>query len=265
MSLPRARVAGIAGAVIKASIRAETAYRGAFLARAGEGIASLALSVAFYSLIYRQAGGIPGWGYANILTLAGSFEIIRGVVHALFMRNLPMFADRIRSGALDYDLVAPVNPRFLISCRRLLLMSLLPALFGVFLVVAGAAAGEGWPSLAGVVGYLVLLLLAVVGNYCLWFLVMCLAFWIEKVDGPQVLYLEVLQLSRYPPTVLPPAVRVAATVLLPALVGAALPAAVLWEGLNAGLLWFAGGVAATALLSSVVFRRGLLRYEGGTA
>ena len=128
---PVARCVGVAGAVVKASIRAETAYRGAFFARAGEGIASLLLSVGFYSLIYRQVGGIPGWSFANILTLAGSFEIIRGVVLALCIRNLPVLADRIRNGELDYDLVAPVNPRFLISCRRLLLMSLLPALLGV--------------------------------------------------------------------------------------------------------------------------------------
>ena len=265
MSLPKPRFAGIAGAVVKASFRSETAYRGGFLARTGEGIASVTLSVGFYSLIYRQTGGIPGWSYANILTLAGSFEIIRGVVLALCIRNLPVFADRIRNGDLDYDLVAPVPPRLLISCRRLLLLNLLPVLMGAFLVVVGVGAGEGWPAPARVASYLVLLLLAMTGNYCLWFLVMCLAFWIEKVDGPQVLYLEVMQLSRYPPSVLPPTVRVAATVLLPAMVGAALPAAALWEGLSAHVWGFAAGVAATTLVSVVVFRRGLLRYEGGTA
>ena len=265
MSPPDRGPLGLVAAVVKASIRADTAYRGAFLARAAEGITSLALSVAFYSLIYGRVGGIPGWSYPNILTLAGSFEIIRGIVHALFMPNLPRFSDRIRNGALDYDLVAPVPPRFLISCRRMGMMNLLSVVLGLFLVITGAVAGEGWPSPAGVVGYLVLLLLAVTGNYCLWFLVMCIAFWIEKVDGPQVLYLEIMQLSRFPPTVLPPAVRVTATVLLPALVGAALPAAVLWEGLSSHTLAFAAGVAATALLSVVVFRRGLLRYEGGTA
>ena len=260
---------GVFAAVLKASVRADTAYRGAFLARAGEGIASLILSISFYSLIYSQTDGIRGWTYANILALAGTFEIIRGIVHGLFMRNLPSLQDRIRNGDLDYDLITPVNTRFLVSCRRLIVMNALTVLLGVFLVaagvVAGAGAGEGWPSPAGVAGYLVILVLAGIGNYSLWFLVICLAFWLEKVDGLQEPYLEVLNLSRYPPTVLPPAVRVVATVLLPALVSAALPASVLWGGLGWHLLGFGAGVAGTALLSVLVFRRGLLRYEGGTA
>ncbi len=159
----------------------------------------------------------------------------------------------------------PVNTRFLVSCRRLIAMNALTVLLGVFLVAAGAGAGEGWPSPAGVAGYLVVLVLAGIGNYSLWFMVMCLAFWLEKVDGLQMPYLEVLNLSRYPPTVLPRAVRVAATVLLPALVSAALPASVLWGGFGWHVLGFGAGVAGTALLSVLVFRRGLLRYEGGTA
>ena len=110
-----------------------------------------------------------------------------------------------------------------------------------------------------------MLVLAGIGNYSLWFLVICLAFWLEKVDSLQEPYLEVLNLSRYPPTVLPPAVRVAATVLLPALVSAALPASMLWGGFDRHVLGFGAGVAATALLSVLVFRHGLLRYEGGTA
>ena len=217
----------IAAAVLKASVRADTAYRGAFLARAGEVIASLALSIGFYGLIYSRTDGIEGWTYANILTLAGSFEIIRGIVHGLFMRSLPSLQDRIRTGELDYDLIMPVNTRFLVSCRRLIAMNALTVLLGVFLVAAGAGAGEGWPSPAGVAGYLVVLVLAGIGNYSLWFMVMCLAFWLEKVDGLQMPYLEVLN-------------------------G--------WH-----VLGFGAGVAGTALLSVLVFRRGLLRYEGGTA
>ena len=141
---------GVFAAVLKASVRADTAYRVAFLARAGEGIASLILSISFYSLIYSQTDGIRGWTYANILALAGTFEIIRGIVHGLFMRNLPSLQDRIRNGDLDYDLITPVNTRFLVSCRRLIVMNALTVLLGVFLVaagvVAGAGAGEGWPS-----------------------------------------------------------------------------------------------------------------------
>ena len=117
-------------------------------------------------------------------------------MQALFIRNLPRLQDRIRNGDLDYDLITPVNTRLLVSCRRLSVMSTLPALLGVFLVVAGA---------------------------------------------------------------------VAAIVLLPALVSAALPASVLWGGLGWHVLGFGAGVAATALLSALVFRRGLLRYAGGTA
>ena len=261
---PRSAVR-ISAAVLRASVRADTAYRGAFLARAGEGIASLALSIAFYGLIYTWTDGIEGWTYAQILTLAGTFEVVRAVVQALFIRNLPRLQDRIRNGDLDYDLIVPVSTRFLVSCRRLSVMSALPAVLGVVLVATGAGAGDGWPSPGSVVGYVAVLFLAVVGNYSLWFLVMCLAFWIEKVDWLQMPYLEALNLARFPPTVLPAAVRVAATVLLPAVVSAALPASVLWGGLGWHVAGFAAGVAATALASALVFRRGLLRYEGGTA
>ena len=73
----------VAAAVLRASVRADTAYRGAFLARAAEAVASLALSIAFYGLIYSYTSGIGGWNYANILALAGSFEIVRGIVHGL--------------------------------------------------------------------------------------------------------------------------------------------------------------------------------------
>ena len=255
----------VAAAVLRASVQADTAYRGAFLARAAEAVASLALSIAFYGLIYSHTGGIGDWSYANILALAGSFEIVRGIVHGLFMRNLPGLQDRIRTGTLDYDLIAPVNTRFLVSCRRLYVMNLVNVLLGLFLVIAAAGVGESWPAPAGVAGYAVMLIFAVVGNYCLWFMVMCSAFWLEKVDGLQEPYLEILNLSRYPPTVLPQPVRVAVTVLLPALVSAALPASMLWGGFGWHVLGFGAGVAATAVLSSLVFRRGLLRYEGGTA
>ena len=261
---PRRSLA-VGAAVLRASVRADTAYRGAFLARAGEGIASLALSIAFYGLIYSRTGGIEGWTYSQVMALAGTFEIVRAIVQALFIRNLPRLQDRIRNGDLDYDLLMPVSTRFLVSCRRLSVMSLLPAVLGVFLVAAGAAAEAGWPSPGGVAGYLALLVLAVAGNYSLWFLVMCLAFWIEKVDWLQMPYLEALNLARFPPTVLPAGVRVAATVLLPAVVSAALPASVLWGGLGWHVAGFGAGVAVTAVVSTLVFRRGLLRYEGGTA
>ena len=103
------------------------------------------------------------------------------------------------------------------------MMNLVHVLLGIFLVIAAASAGESWPAPAGVAGYVAMLIFAVVGNYCLWFMVMCSAFWLEKVDALQEPYVEILNLSRYPPTVLPRPVRVAVTVLLPALVSAALP------------------------------------------
>ena len=116
----------VGAAVFRASVRADTAYRGAFLARAGEGVASLALSIGFYGLIYTRTDGIEGWTYAQMLTLAGTFEIVRAIVQALFIRNLPALQDRIRKGDLDYDLIVPVSTRFLVSCRRLSVMSVLP-------------------------------------------------------------------------------------------------------------------------------------------
>src|SRR5262245_40964102 len=84
------------------------------------------MNVGFYLLIFQYtntigAGSDGGgaWDKHQFFVFIATSMFINSVVKLMFMTNADEFSELIRTGGLDFVLLKPIDPQFLISLRRI--------------------------------------------------------------------------------------------------------------------------------------------------
>lgn len=102
------------------SLVRDMAFRGNFLIETFTTIAWAAVNLAFYVLIFSFTSRIgEGWGKYQFFMFFGTGLLVNSLVMTLFMTNLDELSELIRTGALDFALLKPIDAQFLISLRRI--------------------------------------------------------------------------------------------------------------------------------------------------
>jgi ABC-2 type transport system permease protein len=104
------------------SLVRDMTYRANFVIDSVSSMGWVLMNLAFYTLIFRYAPSIgtgTGWGMYQFFAFLATALLINSVVQALFMTNAEDLSELIRTGALDFALLKPLDTQFLVSFVRI--------------------------------------------------------------------------------------------------------------------------------------------------
>lgn len=237
---------------LRTSFLVAAQYRWEFLL---EGVLSLlwaATALAPLFVVYGGSSvhGIPGWSFEESLVVTSWFILLQGVLEGAINPCLEAIVDHIRKGTLDFVLLKPADAQFLVSTARFEPWHVFDALGAVALVGFGLArhvqGGGRWPGPGAALGALGLFLCGVLILYAIWILVICLAFYVVKLDNLSYLFISLFDFARWPRAVFTGWLRVLFTYVIPLAVMTSYPADALLGTLRAPQAAWA--VAAAVLL-----------------
>jgi ABC-2 type transport system permease protein len=147
------------------------------------GVVRIILLAAIYRVAYEAAGG-ASLPYANTLWSIGLyFALIMG----LGMRNVFKLIDReVKSGAVEAGLIKPLDWRMTKICtllgRNILEASLLAVAFVITLTIITGLPDMSHVTFGFVMGYLLIMVLAIVASSALFIVVGLTAFWLNDAQ-----------------------------------------------------------------------------------
>ncbi|MHB0878109.1 MAG: ABC transporter permease [Anaerolineae bacterium] len=253
---------------VRISAAEDMAHRANFAIGIMNSLLALATGWIGISVLFGQVQSVNGWGFAQTLSVLGVYltaEALRGLFMSPSLDALAGMGGEVWTGRFDFTLLQPRDTQFLASFRRWRLLSLLDlVLGGVVLAVAAGRLGQVLRP-ATAVAFLVALGCGVVILYAMLLTLAALVFW-----GPGFFYTwifdSVYQLARYPMGVYPGWLRLVLTWLIPVGTITTVPASALSGDLTAVTLLGAVLLAAVMFVgASLLFRRGLRRYNGATS
>lgn len=186
-----------------------------------------ALQLSFISVLYLHTEFIGTWSKWQVVMLVGASHFIQQIFQAFFLVNCMNLSELVRSGKLDFLLLLPVNTRFVVSLRQVDL--------GAFVNAASAVGVMAWaahhlhfiPSVAQLVGFLVLCLAGILIHYSLMLLLTCLSFWTVRAQGMVWGYYNLFNIARMPDEAFRGLFRAVFTFAVPMLLVSNVPARVI--------------------------------------
>ena len=244
---------------VRANAMEEMQYRSEFAGNALSGLFGIGLAVLTVHIFFYRSDRLGGWSYADVLTLLGVFNALRGFVDFALRPNMPRLLEHVRKGTLDYVLTKPVDGMLFVSFRHLALWRLIDVLLGIGLIVYGLAQKPFAPSWADLLMFAVSAAASLVLIYALWMLLMTTAFWVIRIDDLSFVFDSFFETARFPVGVYRGWLRFALTYVLPAAVITNTPALAILGQWNAAATWGAVVLALVFLWLARRFWRYALR------
>lgn len=188
--------------IVKNNLASQFQYRTSIIIRFFGTFAELLLTLAFFKFLYDRIGIIGDWDYPKILILACLFDIIRNILLGCFIKNLPKLEDIIINGKLDILLTKPIDPQFYVSFQQVSIGHFLQIIIpiSIFCYVLGS-----YPNIHTSLGNVVILLLntifGIIIGYSLWIFVMSFTFYVVKIKSLHEIFLNLIQLGKYPSSI----------------------------------------------------------------
>ncbi len=185
-------------ALLKNSVTREMIFKSNFLLWIVVELLWFALQLSFIGVLYLHTERIGSWEKWQVVMLIGGSHFIQQIFQAFFLINCTNLSELIRTGKLDFLLLLPVNTRFVISLRQVDLGAFVNATFAVAVMGYAAHQLRLVPSLAQVLGFLILCLAGVVIHYSLMFLLASISFWTVRAQGIVWGYYNLFNIARMP-------------------------------------------------------------------
>ena len=258
------------GAFARFSLANELAFRGNFIAKVLVEVLWLGILLVFYDTLFRHTGRIADWGPEPYLFFLGCYYTLEGAIETLFLENALEFADLVRTGNLDFQLLKPIDEQFLVSVRRLD-WSTAPKLVLGAGIMAFALARMGWPfNPWQALGFLALFACGVGLAYSFLLLLASTSVWLVRNESLMELWWLFTTLMRYPREIYRNGwsypIYVLGWYVIPVLLVVNVPADVMVRAAEPGNVALL--VAATALLlvvSRLYFFRALRSYSSASS
>ncbi|WP_335987400.1 ABC transporter permease [Glycomyces sp. MUSA5-2] len=216
---------------------------------------------AFLTILFGNVSTIDGWGYHEMLVLAG-FLATSWSSTALFWDGVWDTGKMVVEGDIDYRITRPAPVLVQVGSKHVGMQVFGEATLGVVMLAIGwTGAGLGWSAVP--VG-LLLMVCAIVIQASLLTIANAANFWM-KGRSPVIAFM-VTELQneamRFPLTIFPAAVRLVLTFGLPLAFASFIPAQILTGRLDPW--WIATAPVAAGISAAVavwVFRMGLRAYD----
>jgi ABC-2 type transport system permease protein len=229
-------------------------------------IAWFGLQLALVEVLFAHTQSIAGWTKFEMILLVGTSHLIQQVFQLLFMVNLIDLPENVRTGRLDFFLLQPASPQFLVTVRKFDVGSIANAGIGLAFVVYAAVRLGLHPSLFQVGLYSALVINGILIHYALMLIIVSLSFWIVRAQGLVYGYYNLFQITRIPRDAFKGMIKVVFTFAVPMLVVANFPTEVLVRQVwGWGMFDVLGLTVALMLLSTAWFRFALRAYTSASS
>ncbi len=226
------------------------------------------LQLAFVAVIYQHTDRIATWSRWEVVLLIGTSQFIQQVFTALFLTNCVQLSEHVRTGRLDFFLLLPVNPRFLLSVRQVDLGAFVNA--AAALGVMGYAAAQLGLRPAGTTlpGFALLCGVGVLVHYTLMFMLATVSFWTVQAQGLVWGYYNLFNVARVPADAFRPGLfKAVFTWVVPMLLVANVPVQLLADRLASPLdmLLLLGLALGVFAVSGWVWRLSVRHYTSASS
>lgn len=252
------KIVRFVGAYVALNLSSAMEYRASFVSQVVGMAVNDGIMIFFWWLFFLRFPRVDGWALDDVLRLWAVVALAFGLATSIF-GNAPRLATLIATGQLDYYLPLPKDVLLHVLVSRSSTSAWGDVLFGG---IAFVAAGDVRPESLVLFGTLAASGCAVFVAYHV--LVGSLAFWIGNSESFSAQASSALiNFSTYPGSIFRGWIKVVTFTLIPAAMIGHVPVALLRRFdpmVFVGVLAFA---AAFVVVSVVVFRSGLRRYESG--
>jgi len=157
-----------------------------------------ALQLSFIAVLYSHTDHIGDWSKWQVVLLIGASHLIQQLFTAFFLTNCVQISEYIRTGKLDFMLLLPVNTRFIVSLRQVDLGGFVNAACAVAVIIYAGSRLHLAPTVAQVLGFVVLCVVGVLIHYSLMFLLTSVSFWTVRAQGIVWGYYNLFNITRLP-------------------------------------------------------------------
>lgn len=227
-----------------------------------------ATALSTYAVVFITTNDVGGWNASQITFLMGTSAIIDGFFMAFIFFNLTALPTIINNCELDFLLLKPVNPIFMVSFRRFDLGCFLGNIpLSIVLITYSMINLKSSINLLSVIIFFIMVADGIIIYYSLFFIIKCLAFFFTKIEGLDNIFWTVVEFGRrVPGTIYPAFVRALFIFLVPVLVIVYFPAGFMLNKLGYRELLLSVGFAAIALtLVNLIWKHALKRYNSASS
>lgn len=244
----------------------ELMFRASFFVWVAVELAWFVIQLAFIGVIYHHVNDVAGWNRNQMILLVATNQLVIQIFTAFLMPGLSKLPELVRTGKLDFVLLKPAPPAFLVSTSHLEIGPLANGAIALF-VLLGAGQGLGLhPSVPELLVYLGLIFAGLLVHYAVLLGLVSLTFWVIQVESVLLGYYTVFHVARIPREAATGWFRIFFTFAVPLLLVANVPASTLIRGLEpGGILLFLLSSLFVALLATAFFRWGLRRYQSASS
>lgn len=260
--------AGVYAVLCRNSLVREMSFKTNFLLWIVVELLWFALQLAFVAVLYQHTERIATWSRWEVVLLVGASHFIQQIFTAFFLTNCVQLSDHVRTGRLDFFLLLPVNPRFLISLRQLDLGALVNAASALVVMGYAATRLDLRPDALHLAGFGLLCVAGVLVHYALMFMLATVSFWTVQAQGLVWGYYNLFNVARVPDEAFRPGVfKVVFTWVVPMLLVANVPTKLLADKLGSPLemLLLVTLAAGIFSVSGRVWRLSVRRYTSASS
>jgi ABC-2 type transport system permease protein len=210
--------------------------------------------------------GVEGWTYPEMVIVTSWFLLLKGLIDAAVNPSLMAVVERIRDGTLDFVLLKPADAQFLVSTEKFEVLRLSDVAAGLLLLGYGFHLLGRGPAIVHVALALALLVAAAMVLYSVWLLVVCVAFWVVRLDNLAYLFMSVFDFARWPVSIFRGALRFVFTFVIPLAIMTTYPSLALLGKLDlqVGAAAF-GGAFAFALFARAIWKQAIGHYTSASS
>ena len=253
------------GAFIANCITREMTFRFNFLFKVLFGSMWFVMTLIMFSVVFSHTQEIAGWSKYEVFFLLGVSHVILRLFESFFMENLLKVPDLIRDGELDFYLLKPVNPQFLISTRYASFDSLIDTLMGFATLGYALFMLHRTATPLNMIEFVLLAINGVLLYYAIMVIFVTFSFWFTRFHVMEVWW-QMTNVARQPAEIFKGKLQFIFTFCVPMLVIANFPVKAYLDRLPWYLGLYGLGVTACALAgSSWFFAYALKRYRSASS
>lgn len=253
-------------AFVRFAIQRSLQFRLDFFFRVGMDVIWNFHYLVFFGVLQLQTPTIGGWNADQVRIFLGSLFVLDGAQMTLFANNHWAFPGLVNKGDLDYHLLRPVSPLFMVSVRDFAVNSFLNFLIAVGILVWAFARYPEPISATSILLYVIGLLFGLVLHHSIHMLSLLPIFWMQGGSGLRDIFFIVDSANGRPVRVFKGWAYRFFTVVLPLGVIVSFPVRLLFEGEKIGIMLHIVAAAAVGFsLMLFTWKRGLCAYGSASS
>lgn len=217
-------------------------------------------------LIFNQAGTVAGWTSRDAYLLLFVYYLIAPFIRAFIIPGVEQMPELVRRGTLDFYLLKPVDPQFLISIKTIYWNQAIRPIAMLFVIpwylfqINLSVSPFNWLM------FLIVAFASVLGVYSAYFIISCFSFWFENIWNLEDLYREIMDISKLPADIFTGFLKNIIIFVIPVALIASIPTQILLGKIN---WYFSFIVFANSLILFVIsrlcFKFALRRYGSASS